>query len=146
MENEAITINALADLLGTDRRRVKKTLASLTPLKTKAGVKLFGLGPALRRVFEDADSKRADSPAKHQERRERLRLLKARSELAAIELEKAKSSTISVDEVVLLWSNVAMAIRRIILTSALSDEEKDKILHELETFEPAQGPQTEARK
>jgi len=124
--NEQITISALSDLTGLDRRRLKRDLGDLRPVEGNG----YDVSAALKRLFAAADARRSDTP---EIQSERLRLLRAKAELADIELVRAQKSMIDTETVARVWENLAAGIKRVVVLSPLPEADKKKICNELAT-------------
>ena len=125
--NEPLTINALSQLTGLDRRRLKRDLGDLQPVEDG---KVYDVSAALKRLFAAADARQSDTP---EIQSERLRLLRAKAELADVELARAQKSVIDTETVARVWENLAAGIRRVVLLSPLPEADKKKICNELAT-------------
>jgi phage terminase Nu1 subunit (DNA packaging protein) len=68
----------------------------------------------------------------------RLRLINEQADEKALENARTRGDLISAEDAFLAFSNVCFAIRRVILTSALTNDEKDQILMEIVSFDTKQ--------
>ena len=108
-QNEPFSINALSELTGLDRRKLKTLLATLPPLKTVNGSPQYALGVALRAILAEAGDKPTDEPEITQER---IRLLAAQASREEIALAVDQAEYVSVELFRLAWAEMAIDIRR----------------------------------
>jgi phage terminase Nu1 subunit (DNA packaging protein) len=66
--------------------------------------------------------------------KEQARLTKIRGDISTVQLARVRGEVIDTETVFRVWENIGVAIRRTILTSALTQAEKTHILNELKSF------------
>jgi phage terminase Nu1 subunit (DNA packaging protein) len=129
---EKWTISRLNDETLLDRRTIKKILGDTSPIDSDGKSEFFYLADFLeawrRHLTESHDAESLNLTM------EQARLTKVNREKAEVQLAKLRHTVIDVESVFRVWENIGVAIRRTILTSALSDKEKDHILNELQSL------------
>ena len=107
-QNEPFSVNALSELTGWDRRKLKATLATLPPLKIVNGAPQYSLGVALRAILAEAIAKPPDAP---EISIERTRLLCAQASREEIALEVDRGTYVDKDLFVLAWAEITVDFR-----------------------------------
>ena len=123
------SINALADETGMDRRTIKKILQDVPPSDIVAENPVYRL-----KDFIDAIVLRERGGGEGELEKERIRKTRAEADILEVERARVRNEVIEVDVALHVIENRDVAIRRIIITSKLSKEEQDSILHELQSI------------
>jgi len=108
------TVQKAADEFGFDRKTVAKRL-KMAGLEGKADYSTREIYQALSGDLEAAE----------------IRVANARAEKLEMEVAQLKGDLVPTDHVVIVWSNVLIAIRQIIKNSSVSKTEKLSLLKEL---------------
>lgn len=128
---EKWSINRLSEESGKDRRAVKKILSNVEPCGIEVnGTELYFLKDFVAAI-ENAEEKNEKTADYWQEQ---TRLTRAKADIAEVERARIRNEVIETETVFRTWENVGVSIRRTILTSNLSQEEKDSILNELQSL------------
>ena len=126
---EKWTVNRLSDETLIDRRTIGKILGNTSPIDSDGKASWYYLSDFIEAFREHIKGKSGgDLEA------EKTRLTAAQADIAEVERAKKRNEVIEAEAVVKVWENIAVAIRRTILTSALSNAEKDHILSELKSM------------
>lgn len=67
--------------------------------------------------------------------KQQARLTELKGDIATVELSRIRNEVLDTETVNRVWENIGVAIRRTVLTSGLSNKEKDHILNELKSFD-----------
>jgi phage terminase Nu1 subunit (DNA packaging protein) len=131
-QREKWTISRLNFETGIDRRTLKNVLSTVKPVASDKQSVFYHLRDfvrAYRAHVSPADEDGGDLV------REQARLTKIKADIAVVERARVRNEVIDTEMVFRVWENIAVAIRRTVLTSGLSDKEKDHILNELKSFD-----------
>jgi len=109
--NEPVSVNALSALSGLDRRRVKKDLGDLAPVKTEGATNLYELSAAITKLLAAADT-RKDPP---EIGNAKLRYLCAKAEREGLALGRERGETITINDAIAAWEQVVIEARQRIL-------------------------------
>jgi phage terminase Nu1 subunit (DNA packaging protein) len=123
---EKWSINRLHDETGMDRRTIKNILRNTDPCDYNESFPLYRLAD-----FIEAIRKRDEPKVAGDLEAEQTRLTAAKADIAEVERARVRNEVIETSTVFNVWENIAVSIRRTILTSNLSTEEKDSVLNEL---------------
>ncbi len=122
------SISELNEETGMDRRTIKKVLGETAPCDVDGKTEFYKLAD-----FIHALTKRSDESQTALEEA-RTRLANTQADIAEVDRARLRNEVLEVETVFRVWENIAISIRRTVLTSALGDLEKDAILHELENL------------
>jgi phage terminase Nu1 subunit (DNA packaging protein) len=127
---KGFTVSWIAEHTGIDRRTIPKILRDVKPFDSNDNSDLYLLADFIEalRAHDKGKSGRGDLEA------EKTRLTAVQADIAEVERAKRRNEVIEAEAVVKVWENIAVAIRRTILTSGLSNPEKDHILSELKSM------------
>lgn len=127
---KGFTVSWLAEHTGIDRRTIPKILRDVKPIDADEKSDYYLLADFIiaLRNYDKGKSGKGDLEA------EKTRLTAAQADIAEVERAKRRNEVIEAEAVAKVWENIAVAIRRTILTSALSNAEKDHILSELKSM------------
>lgn len=127
---EKWSISRLSEETLIDRRTIAKVLGNTSPIDSDGKVDWYYLSDFVEalRGHDKKKSGAGDLEA------EKTRLTAAQADIAEVERAKRRNEVIEAEAVAKVWENIAVAIRRTILTSALSNAEKDHILSELKSM------------
>lgn len=127
---EKWSINRLSDETGFDRRSIKKWLESAdkAPCDVDGKVDYYSL-----RDFIDAvvHNEMPEGEGGEDELRRKTAL---QADLLEIDLAKARDQVLDADEIFLVLANRDLALRRVIETSDVPNEVKDKLLNDLKNI------------
>lgn len=127
---EKWTINRLHDETLMDRRTIKKVLGETKPVESDGKSDYFHLSDFLEawRKHLAVDRETLNLTV------EQARLTAANADIAEVKRAKLRHTVIDVESVFQVWENIGVAIRRTILTSGLTEKEKDHVLNELQSL------------
>lgn len=131
-QREKWTISRLNFETGIDRRTLKNILSTAKPVAEDGQSKFYHLAQvfAACKAYWQPENEDAGDLV-----REQARLTKIKADIAVVERARVRNEVIDTETVFRVWENIAVAIRRTVLTSGLSDKEKDHILNELKSFD-----------
>lgn len=125
---ETWSINRLSNETGKDRRTVKKILQEAEPCEWEGEHPLYHLRDFIA-ALEQKDQDGATALE-----REKTRLTAKQADREEIALARDRNAVLETETVFRVWEHIATAIRRTVLTSKLTQEEKDQCLNELRTL------------
>lgn len=127
---EKWSISRLSDETLMDRRTIAKLLGNTSPIDSDGKAAWYYLSDFMEALHGHNKSKSASGDLEV----EKTRLTAVQADIAEVERAKRRNEVIEADAVGKVWENIAVAVRRTILTSALSNAEKDHILSELKSM------------
>ena len=128
---EKWSINRLYTETGIDRRTLKKWLEKTEPFDFVDGDPVY----RLRDLVDILRGKSEDGQTSLES--EKTRLTKAQADQAELNLSVARGEVVPVDIAFQTVSNMLFAVRRVIETAPLPNEQKDEIYNELQNLKPA---------
>jgi phage terminase Nu1 subunit (DNA packaging protein) len=127
---EKWSISRLSDETLIDRRTIAKILGNTSPMDSDGKTAWYYLSDFIEAMRGHDKSKSASGDLEA----EKTRLTAVQADIAEVERAKRRNEVIEAEAVARVWENIAVTVRRTILTSALSNAEKDHILSELKSM------------